>query len=107
MLHHQFYKFPDDIVKKIPLHGQHFVGRHWKPTENKPRPEMENETFKPRVEKRFCKGFSNTSIHNKLNFFLSVGLDIPDYVTSNNEYPRTHFKDIIKRLVETNLKEIL
>ena len=69
VFHHQFYKFPDDIVKKIPLHGQHFVGRHWKPTENKPRPEMENENFKPRVEKRFCKGFSNTSIHNKLHFF--------------------------------------
>ena len=35
----------------------------------------------------------------ELGNFL-VGLDIPDYVTSNNEEPRIQITEIIKRLVE-------
>ena len=37
----------------------------------------------------------------KLRIFeFSVGLDIPDYVTSNNEEPRNQIRDIIKRFVQ-------
>ena len=37
----------------------------------------------------------------KLRIFkFSVGPDIPDYVTSNNEEPRNQIRDIIKRFVK-------
>ena len=40
----------------------------------------------------------------KLRFFkFSVGLDIPDYVTSNNEEPRNQIRDIIKRFVKMQI----
>ena len=34
---------------------------------------------------------------------FSVGLDIPDYVTSNNEEPRNQIRDIIKRFVKMQI----
>ena len=42
-----------------------------------------------------------SSCAEKLRIFkFSVGLDIPDYVTSNNEEPRNQIRDIIKRFVK-------
>eukprot|EP00090_Calanus_glacialis_P003746 TRINITY_DN12779_c0_g1_i1.p1 TRINITY_DN12779_c0_g1~~TRINITY_DN12779_c0_g1_i1.p1 ORF type:complete len:118 (-),score=30.41 TRINITY_DN12779_c0_g1_i1:87-440(-) len=76
-LHHHYYKYPDEVYRKIPEHEQHFES---KIVQGKPRPEPNNEIYKPRMEKRY------------------FGLDIPDYVTSNNEEPRNQIRDIIKRM---------
>ena len=71
ILHHHFYKFPDDRVQKISgLQPQYFGGRNWKQLKHKSKPEA--EIFKPRVEKRYCK-FHLSLIYDKI--FLCAGAD--------------------------------
>ena len=63
---------------------------------------LDNVILKEAPRKRFCKIYSiNILLRWNISFKLcsvSVGLDIPDYVT-DDERPK-HVQDIIKRLKE-------